>query len=158
MSAPSLWNEWLDRDHFLRVVEDEQPALVLTEPGADDAGRLVQVGRLRRDDAERAAEGNVVGQAGGRVVCADPPDEGVGVGVAVGVLDGQAGFPDAAEAVDGLDEGGELTGLQGCSEVMQQLVAAREVWVAGVRDVPDLAGALRRCAARRRGAAWRRRA
>jgi len=49
-----------------------------------------------------------------------PPDEVLFGGVAVGVFHGQLGFADAAQAVDGLGEGGGLAGGAGRAELGQE--------------------------------------
>ena len=57
--------------------------------------------------------------------------------MAVGVFDGQLGFAHAAQAVDGLGEGGRLAGGEGRAELGQEGSPAGEVGVAEVGEVPD---------------------
>lgn len=94
----------------------------------DDGGL---VGQVFCREVEFTCQGGVVrGQPGG-IFGAQPPDQVVLEGEAVGVFQGGLGFADAAEAVEVLGEDGGAFLVQSVVEGGEQVLPAGEVGVAG---------------------------
>ncbi len=97
---------------------------------------------------EGGGQGGIVGGQCGRFFGADPPDEVVVGGVAVGVFDGQLGLAHAAQAVDGLGEDGRLAGGEDRADLGQEAFPPSPVGVAVGEEVRDQ-GQARRSGAKR---------
>ncbi len=119
------------------VVKDEEPACVLPQPAPHGLDHEALVGVVFLRQVQRPGQGGIVGGQGRRFFGPDPPDEGVVGLVAVGVFEGQLGFADAAQAGDGLGEGGRLAGGEGFLEGVQEVFPPGKVGVAEVGEVPD---------------------
>jgi hypothetical protein len=115
------------------VIEDEQPPLVRfarLERVDDRAGGPVPVTGADVRQSYLRAEGHQRGLDGVLLVRADPPDQVVIVGVAVGVLGGDLGLTHAAEAEQGtgrLPDDGRAAGAQVLVKCRQLRFPAREM-------------------------------
>src|SRR5262249_51541094 len=111
-------------------VEHEQPAGVLLQPTPYRCGYGGLVTRLVFWKPQRGGQAGVVSAQRPGVLSADPPPQGGGSGLAIGILDGELGLPDTAEAAERLRERGGLSRGQGLVHGGQKLFSACEVGVA----------------------------
>jgi len=138
MTMGKPWEEILDCGGRLRgiyVVQDQQPAIVLPEPGQDGgdlfflgAGRgMGQAGEIKLSQLRQSGS-----QRLGRIGHYEQ-DGLISVSRAPGVLDGEASLADAAKAVDGLGLG-DGGGGGGTLEVGFQ---GAELFVAAFEEVSE---------------------
>ena len=112
------------------VVEDEEPAGVEVEPfeSGGDLEALVFFALLGEVEHEGAAEGGEVALEGLGAVGTDKEEGVVVVGVLPCVLDGGAGFADAAHAENGVAfQGGGMAGGKVFVQSDEGVLAADEV-------------------------------
>ena len=126
----------LDQGGVVGVVEDQQVARLAAEPAADGRGHLVAVAFVLLGQAQHLGQLAVAGGEAGLGVGADPEDGAVLVAVAVGILDGRLGLADAPQPGDRLRQRRGRAGGQGGFELREDRLAAREVGIPRVGDVP----------------------
>jgi hypothetical protein len=149
------WQVGRKRARLSGVVEDQQDALALRELLAHLPHHLSLIGHHWHTQLGR--ESNVVAGQGRGLFCVQPPDAVVFAGVAKGVFERQLGLAHPTQALDGLGERGCLSRGQGLVQVNQGLVAAGEIGIALLGDVPDGGQAAWKARARRRSGTARER-
>ena len=149
------WQVVLERARLSGIVEDQQDALALREILAHLPHHLSLIGHHRHTQLGR--EINVVAGQGRGLFCVQPPGAVVFADMAKGVFERQLGFAHPTQALDGLGERGGLSRGQGLVQLGQGLIAAGEIGVALLGDVPDGRQAAWEARARRQGSTVRER-
>ena len=118
------------------VIQDEQPTGMMAQPGAHGCGRGLLVGEVPFRKSQLGGQPGIVGGQRYRFFRAHPPYDVVVGCVAIGVLQRKLSLACAAQSGD-RDDGRRTSGGERGAEFLEQSVAAGEVGVAGVWDVPD---------------------
>ena len=139
MPVLSLGEERREQGGVVGVVENQEPSGFRLQPLLEGENGLVQVVLGMRKVQQTGEFGRAGLQAQGRLGI-EPEDGLVLVAIAVGVLDGGLGLADAAQAGDGLGQGGLASLGELLPQVGDDRLSALEELISRIGDGPESFG------------------
>ena len=137
LSVVEGWQKWTHVLWLFGVVENDEPAFVLTQIIAHRLHDDVLVARVTFGELQRLREEREVGRDARRRLGAHEPNDVVIGGEAIRVLDRELCLADAAQAVNRLRQRGRRARCERGAELLEQFGASRKVGIAGKGDVPN---------------------